>query len=165
MKKLMFAFALVLMLCGSAFATVDCFNAKGSLLVADVHGLSFESDYYQNTSFTLSNITSTAVTCRVTVYDQNGDDISSNGNVYVAGNSANLINVSTSGTFEIPANSTRIYKIQNSNTTRFSGYAVIEWTSDSEKQRKALIAGMYTFFRSRSEKFTWGSQLNNGQPF
>ncbi len=166
MKKLMLALALTLLMCSSVFAMgQECFNAKGSLLVANVHGSSFASNSNHNTALTVSNITNKAVTCRVTVYDQNGDDISSKGNAYTTGNNANLIKVSAGGTFEIPANSTRIYVIKNSNTTRFAGYGVIEWTSDDAKLRKALIAGMYTFFVGGSEKFTWGSQLNNGQPF
>ncbi|WP_147822610.1 hypothetical protein [Salidesulfovibrio onnuriiensis] len=164
MKKLMFAFALVLLLCGSAVAVEDCFNAQGSALVPDVKSRYGNNSQFIITCMTISNITDSAVTCRVNVYDDFGNDVSTSCHVSVGGVAGGFKYESTGqNTFELAAHATRTYVFKSS-SIGMAGYAVIEWTSTNKKLRKALIAssryeGMAgSYFASRS-------LVNNGQPF
>lgn len=164
MKKALFSFALVLLLSATAFAAD--FDAKGSAIVPNINGSSYSSTSYVNTSLTITNITGTDVKCRVTIIDHDGRDVSAWGKVLTGGDTAGLKVLAThTNTFDIPANSTRVYWIKESKSVRFIGYGVIEWTSTEPMHRKALIAGMYSMSRSGDEKYAYGFPVNDGQPF
>ncbi len=167
MKKLMFALAMVMLLCGTAFAE-DCFNAKGSAIVPGMYARYSGSNIYQSDHVIISNIDNTAVTCRVTVYDQDGNDVSSYCKLYTGGDNQTLEELSSGvNTFEIPANSTRLFQFYQSGMTKcMIGYAVIEWTSSDAKQRKSLVASLRSNGKWGSGTF-YATQLliNNGQPF
>lgn len=156
------ALSLVLLLCGSAFAS-DVFNAKGSAVAPGLM-LRDRGDLYDYVEFYISNITESNVTCRVTAYDNDGIDVTATyGRVYTKGHV--VIPTTEPGVFEIPANSTRMFQLHKEGIkTPIHGYAVIEWTSP-ENKRKALIASGRRF-RGRSDR-THSSTLpvNNGQPF
>jgi len=165
MKKLMFALAMVMLLCGTAFAE-DCFNAKGSAIVPCVMARYHSSSYFVKTNFTISNITDSDVTCRVKVFDHDGNDVSTNCSVSTGSDSTSYKKLSTGvNEFVIPAHSTRIYNFFKNNMAKsIAGYAVIEWTSSNENLRKAIVAttrmnGVAGQFYSNM------SFINNGQPF
>ncbi|WP_147822611.1 hypothetical protein [Salidesulfovibrio onnuriiensis] len=163
MKKLMLALAMVVMLCASASATVDCFNAKGSALVPSVISRYANDSQFLKTNMDISNITGTEVTCRVKVYDQNGDDVSSNGSVWIGNSIGGFTQLSTGNTFKIPAHSSRLFSFFTDGKS-VNGYAVIEWTSADEDLRKALIAGSRIVGVS-GQKCSSHVLINNGQPF
>ena len=86
---------------------------------------------------------------------------------YTPGGTTSLTEVSSGvNTFDIPANSTRMFQFYQSGMPAILGYGVIEWTSTDEKQRKALIAGVMTYNRQHVDSDAATKHLvNNGQPF
>ncbi|WP_147820131.1 hypothetical protein [Salidesulfovibrio onnuriiensis] len=169
MKKLILTtLALVLLMSASASATVDCFNTKGSALVPSMYTYYISNTNWRTSLLHITNITDSEVTCKVTVYDGNGNDVSSYSKLlkdsFGAGTNGEVIATGVS-TFIIPAQATRVFSFHYDNLNKFvMGHAVIEWTSENKTLRKALIAG----FRSRAKSgnnFEAQFPVNNGQPF
>lgn len=164
MKRLMIAMLLAVLMCSSAMAAEGCFNAKGSTLVSDVLCRNKSDSQFFKTNLSISNITSSNVTCRVKVYDHNGDDVSTSCSIWVGSPTGSFVSVSSGkNVFEIPAHSSRIYSFLTDQKS-VVGYAVIEWTSDNEDLRKALIATKRYEGVSR-ECFAAMCNINSGQPF
>lgn len=167
MKKLMFMTAMVLVLCNGAAAT-ECFNAKGNALVPHVRSYYADSTAFQSTAFSVSNITGSSVVCKVTVYDHDGNDVTSYGGVYSGSSNSGTSTVVAqgTGTFNIPANSTRVYRFEHKSPSAIYGYATIEWTSSDAQLRKAIIAGTrITGLVYGDSYFTSQGSVNNGEPF
>ncbi|WP_147820515.1 hypothetical protein [Salidesulfovibrio onnuriiensis] len=156
------ALACVLLMAAPAFAQSD-FNAKGSALIPGMVAR-HKDGYMDYTNLILTNITGSPVTCKVTVYDHNGNDVTADNSRVVSGN---FQTISTgTGTFELPANSTRVYQFWKKNSnTMIHGHAIVEWTSSDNTHRKALI-GTVRHFREKGDKaFGTSLLINNGQPF
>lgn len=168
MKKLLFAFALVMLMCGSAFA-VECFSAKGSAVVTGVRVINYGATNNDQSEITVSNVSNTSVTCKVTVFDHAGNDITSSCTVFSGkynGSAGSTLIASGTGTFELPAGNTRVVSVWNGNVnTVVYGHAVIEWTSADNKLRKALIASLRTWARNGSANYCTHTMTNGGQPF
>lgn len=168
MKKLMFAFALIMLMCGSAFA-VECFSAKGSAVVTGVRIVNYGATNNDQSEITVSNISNTSVTCKVTVFDHAGTDITSNCKVFSGkynGDIGSSLIASGTGTFELPAGNTRLVSVWNENANAVVyGHAVIEWTSADNRLRKALIASLRTIARNGSANYCTHTMANSGQPF
>lgn len=163
MKKLMIVLAIVILLSSVASAE-ECFNAKGSTLVPSMICHHTNSTQYNSTRLDISNITGTEVTCRVRVYDQDGNDVSSHCTIVKGSSTSSFSTISTgSNTFSIPAHSSRIYAF-STNGKSVNGYAVIEWTSTDENLRNALIAG-YCYMGVSDKIYSSMAFVNDGQPF
>jgi len=147
--------------------TAEAFDAKGNAIVP---GLFIE--YISNTDrywaiICISNTTSETVTCKVTVYDGDGYDITNIGTLrHVATGSTQSVAVpSTNGEFDLPPLSTRMFSLYQASTCFYNGHAVIEWNSSQSTLRKALvatriIAGYWNGVYSQSE-----DDINGGQIF
>ncbi len=159
--KTILAIIVVLMMCGSAMAETD-FNAKGSIIVPNIWTYNTSSSSWVFSYINLSNITGTDVQCKVTVYDNDGNDVTHFSKVYTSGQSIYTEVSSGTGEFDIPAHASRIYSIKGSQP--ISGYAVVEWKSSDPKLRKALLAGM-TMLYNYGGVSVGICELNNGQPF
>ncbi|WP_291329918.1 hypothetical protein [Desulfovibrio sp. UCD-KL4C] len=166
MKACVLSMAMLMLMCGAAGA--DEFKAQGSALVAGIdHRYVSVLDFYA-TSLRLSNITGEPVQCKVTVFNHNGEDITSYGHVLTGGSSDLQVILGGTGTFDIPPYSSRIYELKSSTLKQsVTGYAIVEWTSDNSKLRKALI-GVITRLRVRPADASTSQterDINNGQPF
>ena len=156
-----------LFLCLSSNLTAEAFDAKGSAVVPGlfVEYISSTNTYWA--ALYISNTTSETVTCKVTVYDGDGNDITSIGTLYhvASGATHSVVAPSTNGEFDLPPLSTRIFKLYNGSTSLYTGHAVIEWNSSQSTLRKALVAtriigGYWNGVYSQTE-----DDINGGQIF
>ena len=134
-----------------------------------LHTFSESNTKYEVTHVTISNISNTSVQCRVTMYDHDGNDVSTLCTVSTGGgiSGARRLTLSTGvNTFEIPAHSTRTYSFWDENMPGTIGYGVIEWSSTDTQQRKSLIAGVFSYGKRYTEGFYATKYLvNHGEPF
>jgi hypothetical protein len=118
----------------------------------------------------ITNITDDSIQCRITIYDHNGNKTPTLGQVYTGSESV-AWNVLESGVeqFEIPPNATRRFvysKRKQGAVGSLYGKAIIEWSSDNLKCRKALIVKSITIGMSgQGNCYSSAVLLNNGQPF
>lgn len=160
---------LLVLFCGSALAETT-FNGRGSAIVNNVRAYNPNSTYNEQTEFAVTNISGSAVTCRVTVYDHDGTDVTSICNVY-SGNknsTSSALIASGTGQFELPAGNTRVvsFHAADASVGIIYGHAVIEWSSADTNLRKALIASLRVFARTGADSTgTSLTMINNGQPF
>ncbi len=164
-KLSMLSVAILILTCGSAIA--DSFNGKGCTLVP-VTVFWGHSRNYTQTSITVSNITGSTVKCHVILYDHDGNEVDSIGTVQSGAIGSHETTISTgTNIFELPPNSTRRYTISKTNTVfGICGYAVVEWTSNDSKLRKALIGEVWRTGIAGGDLYYSGNYiLNNGQPF
>lgn len=151
---------MVMLLTTNAFAQ-ECFNSKGSLIVPGMYATYVSSTYEAASHIFLSNVTGSSVDVKVTVYDQDGNDITTGHSMIIAGAAPTL-----GGTFTLPAYSTRLFKFYNSIANQhIYGHAVVEWTSADSRVRKALIGTMYRQQKIGSSYTNTDYVLNGGQPF
>lgn len=173
MRKLttcLLAMVLTVFVFGSASAQ-STFEGRGSAIVTAVEAI---NDSHNNTSneIFITNITGSTVTCKVTFYDQNGNDVTEISNycrvMTGSDSSSGLTTVASgTGTFDLPPFSTRmvLYRYTSSQSKHMMGHAVIEWTSQDSRLRKALTAKMrYSRFTS-TQGWASSSPINGGQPF
>ena len=141
MKRFMsvvLSMVVVLMMCGGAMAE-ECFNAQGSAVAPGLLFAYRGAGDWTSPYIILNNITDKSVQCRVTVYNQDGTDVTSFGYVLTGGSSWITVSSGT-GDMEIPAYSTRIYSINPSGGQKaIMGHATIQWKSDDVKLRNALV--------------------------
>lgn len=165
MKKALVAMALILIYCGSA-AAQDCFNAQGKALVPDFTWYYVSSGSNETPHLTVTNITGVPVRCKITLYDDQGNDISNYGRV-CAGGTTNWTTVATNtGEFELPAHSSRFFYATTSGAQKcIVGYAVIQWTSDDPMLQNALIAGGHMIRSDVAARAGGKFFVNNGKPF
>ncbi|ACS80708.1 hypothetical protein [Maridesulfovibrio salexigens] len=164
--KIVLAVAMVLLMSGGAMAQ-ESFNAQGSALVPNMVYSYNDSNLLKYTSMYLSNITSSDVQCKVTVYDHNGNDVTYLGTVVTGGNGVETVLSKGSGEFAIPAHSTRCFTLGRDHIKiAVMGYAVVEWKSSDTTLRRALIGGVRTPAKSSSYHGKGGTAyINGGQPF
>ncbi|TIH12943.1 hypothetical protein D0S45_16610 [Marinifilum sp. JC120] len=165
--KFVIAMAMVLMMSGGAMA--QGFDAQGSALVPNVVYSYHTNNYTQYTDIILSNITSSDVQCKVTVYDHNGNDVTSLCKVSTGSDNTGIPVAVVSGAelFDIPAHSSRMVVVGRDHIAKYIiGYAVVEWKSSDTTLRRALIGGVKTPAKSSSYHGKGGTAyINNGQPF
>lgn len=152
--------------CGTALAVG--FNARGSAVVNGVKLTSSGSTTYIETRIYVTNITGSQVTGRVTIYDQDGNDVTSYCSVYTGDQSSKNIKLleSGTGTFELPAASTRVVRFCKANLNKcIVGHAVIEWSSDDTHLRKALIATSMRIKYQTDQAFSTMVTANGGNSF
>lgn len=158
----------VLFMYGTAFAQTD-FYPNGSILVPSIEFSHFpgNSNSYFNTSIIVTNITDKTVKCRIGLYDQDGADFTTFAKVYTGSYTQSHILISTgTGDFELPPHATRVLSLNESPTpVQLWGHAIIEWSCDDPKTRKALIAGIRLFRKSLGSEGLSVTYINNGQPF
>ncbi len=168
MKRLMsvvLSMVVVLMMCGGAMA--EDFNAQGSYLIPHIKGLrNGKNGSYDVTRFYVSNITESAVQSKIIIYDQNGNDVSSYGDVY-SPSGANWQHIIAGGnTFEIPAHSTRMFEFaRDSVNERTIGYGLVLWKSSDPQKRKALVGSTEYYYMDGARGFGGAIYMNNGNPF
>ena len=159
LMKSLLAVIVVLMMCGSALAQTD-FNAKGSIVVPNIWSYKQLPSSWLYTYINVSNITGTDVQCKITVYDNDGTDVTQYSQIYTRGSNYYTEVSAGTGEFDLPAHATRTYSIKA--TPSISGYAVVEWKSSDPQLRKALVAGMLVLYNNSGVGI---SEINNGQPF
>ncbi|WP_147822607.1 hypothetical protein [Salidesulfovibrio onnuriiensis] len=169
MKKLtvlLAAFVFAAAFAGSGFAQ-EGFTPRGSAVVPGIlvrHG----NDNWLNMNILLiTNISASDVTCRVTVYDENGNDVSNLCSVSTGapGSSVETIAQGT-GTFALPPASTRMVYVYRSDMKRaIMGHAVIAWDSENDKLRKALMAVHRMRTDAGNRGHTGAIAVNGGQAF
>ncbi|WP_432736561.1 hypothetical protein [Maridesulfovibrio sp. FT414] len=125
---------------------------------------------YIDNNFIVTNITDDTIECRITVYDQNGNIAPAFGQVYTGSDTNPWILISSAtNQFELPPNSSRIFiysKRLQGNTGAVIGRAVIEWSSDNTKTRKALMGKVIGIEMCGTNGVRSNAiLLNNGQPF
>lgn len=167
-SSILAALILTLSFLASANATVT-FIPNGSAIVPGLQSNYIDLNRYVSEIMIISNISDNDVQCRVTVYDHDGNDVSTRCNVYTGGAlpGTGAVTVSTGiNIFDIPAHSTRAYSFKEDSAPGMFGYAVIEWMGTDTQQRKALIGSMTT----HGKRYSGGVYankilINNGQPF
>ncbi|WP_147822612.1 hypothetical protein [Salidesulfovibrio onnuriiensis] len=164
MKKLMLALAMVVML-SSVAAAQECFNAKGSAVVTGIVSYYADNQWRDFNSFWVTNISSSAVTCRVRVFDQDGMDVTNFCSVSTGSSGKKFKTIATgTGTFELPAGATRMVHFIATNHA-IMGHAIIDWTSEDNNLRKALISTFRMYKTEANRGFMSTTPVNNGQPF
>lgn len=164
--SLMAIVLLIVLLCGVAQATE--FQTRGSAVVTGMDSRYIHSTAREESNFWITNIAGSTVTCRVTFYDHDGNDITSYCSIYSGNNSngSSVLIASGTGTFTLPAAATRYVQLSVGTASKcIRGHAVIEWTSEDTSIRKALIAqGRRNRIEGdRSEAIS--ISVNNGQAF
>ncbi|WP_147822615.1 hypothetical protein [Salidesulfovibrio onnuriiensis] len=164
MKKLMFAFVLVLLLCGSAVAE-EVFVSHGSAVVTGIQCR--KGTWTDVFNLFVTNISGSEVTVKVTLFDHDGNDRSSICKVSTgsaSGNGATSVSTGT-GTFTLPAGATRIVAAPSSLNGMIYGHAVIEWTSADSRLKKALMATLQKTISYGDKSYGFMANVNGGQPF
>lgn len=164
--KFVLAMIMVLMMSGGAMAQT-AFNAQGTCLVPHVTGHRSSSEWTV-TRVHLSNITDSAIHCKIDIYDHNGNDVSSYGSIYsVSTDGVNWSYIMTAGNeFEIPAHSTRMMEFTRGTVpNRIMGYGVVKWKSNDPMKQKALVG--FVRIHTANSIHAYGGEvfLNDGQPF
>lgn len=162
-KISLLSLALLMLLCGVAQAQTTCFGAQGSATVPGLFTIYGSSTYHAASHIFLSNVSNTTVTCKVTLFSNEGVDITSS--------YSEVLNQGTTVTtgandFEIPAGGTRMlrFKTSNTNDQRYA-FALVEWKSSDPKLRKALIGMHYRQQTVGSSYQVSDTNINGGQPF
>ncbi|QJB56149.1 hypothetical protein [Pseudodesulfovibrio sp. zrk46] len=162
-KISLLSLALLMLLCGVAQAQTTCFGAQGGTVVPGL--LTYYSSTTANAASHLyvSNVSGSNVTCKVTVFDKDGNDVTASYSQVFSGGT----NVSTgTGTFDLPAGSTRMYRFKTSQGGgSIYAYALIEWKSDDPRLRKALVAMHYRQQAIGSSYQMSDTSVNGGMPF
>ncbi|WP_432736695.1 hypothetical protein [Maridesulfovibrio sp. FT414] len=168
LMKFVLAMAMVLMMSGGAMA--DDFAAQGIVLLPGLTaGYTGPSSSWYNI-ISLSNITDKEVTCKITVYDHDGNDVTNHGQVYTGsyGITSRKLLSSGVGDFAIPPRSTRLFLfgIVNTGLKTIDGHGVLKWKSTDTDLRRALIGSIrqIRIFGAGSGSNT-NVLINNGQPF
>ncbi|MBG0774165.1 hypothetical protein [Oleidesulfovibrio alaskensis] len=141
------------------------FQPRGRALVTGVEARDEAWDFITNLFIT--NISESDVTCRVTVYDHDGKDVSSLCNVFTGNRIGAPVQLRAgNGSFALPPGATRMVRIwaQGMVPVVF-GHAVIEWTGADAQTDKALIAAIKTVRSGGGGTYGFMSQVNGGQPF
>ncbi len=150
-------------------STTIPFETRGSAVATGVLALSSSTSYMVQSTLYVTNVSGADVSCKVTFYDQDGNDMSSILSVY-SGNNSGVGNTTIStgnAPFSLPAGNTRSISTYKTNLNkRIMGHAVIEWSSENGTIRKALIAEGRRITSSGSNS-AYGSTItvNGGQPF
>ncbi len=166
MRACVLSVAMLMLMCGAAGA--DDFYPQGSVLVPNLIFQQYNANNFFYQYITITNITDKSVKCRISVYNNDGNDVTSLGRYCTGSSSAGVgIQVSSgSGEIDLPAHSTRLFALDGANTPQvFHGYAVIEWSSSDSQMRKALLAGGWCLRNSGGEQSGGQITINNGQPF
>ncbi len=166
LRVVLLCITMVMFVCGAAIAE-DSFGAQGSALIPNLVYYNTQVHHQSTPFIILSNITDTDVQCRLTPYDDAGNDMSSMVNTLRGGTQGLWVSVAQgTGDFEIPAHSSRLVTINIGRPNTGVGYAVIEWKSNKPKMRKALIGGVTT--TTTSVNGVQGQSkvlINQGNPF
>jgi len=144
-------------------------SAHGSAVTTGIFSYYLSPDKYYMGNIYVTNISNADVTCRVTVYDSEGNDVSSLFKVYAGNKDPQILVGSVSEPFPIPASCTRdVNLFSDAPNTYVLGHAVIEWTSDDPSVQKPLMAEVWRQQRVNSEgksAFCAATLVNGGQPF
>jgi len=156
---------MVVLMCSSVFAQ-GTFVPQGSITVPFMASWGNSLNFYQTNIF-LSNITGSKVTCKITPYGTNGNEVTQYLGVASANDFGHDILISKGiKKFEIPAHSTRYASmVVNDAVKSIHGYVLIEWSSEDTVARRALIGDVRKFGCRLKEAFGGWYPLNNGQPF
>ncbi len=158
---------ITLFICGSAFAQQFNFNAQGSAIVPNIATWYMSSNNAAHAHIVLSNITDSTVTCQITVYDHEGNDVSSRGKVFTGDNIGTwtIVSVGTN-TFELPPYGSRSFMTDGTKQQRsMFGHAVIKWKSTDPKLSKALVGGYRFHGKEPTGNFDGTTLINSGTPF
>ena len=165
-KRMMQCLVVLSFLLMSTLSLAD-FTAIGSAVVPGLQ-VRYASDTEKEIStIYVSNTTNTDITCKVTVFKQDGTDITSSYvTVYTLVSSIVTYVTVTDGEFSLPAHSTRIIQISTTSLESIRGYAVVEWGCDNAPMRKAIIASRAIWMlRASGGSYAHGSEVNGGQIF
>lgn len=155
---------IVFFACGVVNAS-EPFEARGSAVATGMFCRYLQSPQVQS-SLIISNMAGSPVTCKVTVYDHDGNDVTSLCDVLTGSTTNSAVVVTQGGTFELPAFATRSVRFINKNVPGFYyGQAVIEWTSNDPRLRKALHAKLILLKEDGSRTGYAMSSVNGDQPF
>lgn len=162
--KFVLAMAMILMMSGGAMAQ-GCFNAQGGVMVPGMYHVYRGGADWLSTYLIISNISDKDVSCRVTIRNQDGLDVTHLGGILTGGNDWAVVS-SGSGDFDIPAYSTRVFHLQPSSPSKLIvGYAKIEWKSTDTRLKNALIASGFAHRVYSAGRSEFHIPINNGQPF
>ncbi len=171
MKRLVqfFVLSMAIFLSSTSYAQTN-FNAQGSTTVSGMYyAISAKYITLVYPWLILTNTSSSTVRCKVTIYDNDGNDVSTLG--LAPKDTDRAINTDTDGSFEIPPHCTQRYvmKPRNMPDAYMMGYATIEWKSSDTQLRNALIGSMRSYTEIGKAPYTTTSttqvQINNGQAF
>ncbi len=144
------------------------FKARGSALVPGLKYWYVSGSSFLYTQLYISSITNTMVDCKVTVFDHEGNDVSTDCVILTGNNSgANTVVVSTgTGEFSLAAGATNQVRIRAAQAGTFIfGHAVIEWSSEDTKIRQALIATADRQKELNGRAYASMIPINGGLPF
>lgn len=166
---MLIATLLITMAASPAIAS-STFNADGKAIVPGIRSRYASSTNHYHTTIALSNVTSCDVTCKVTLFDQDGSDITSSlfsitkpGGI--SSDSATTIS-DVEGEFTLPARSTYNLVFRSlTSSHRVDGFVKIEWKCSDETIQKALMAVSRTFFRTSISEYCDKSVVNGGELF
>lgn len=171
MKRLaVFVLTLVVCLASASMSfSSEIITSGGKVFVNGLYTQYISSTNHSTFQIFVSNVTSVDVTCNITVYDQNGStNCTSYGDVYAASTSGSgwVEEYSGTGEFALSAHSSRVYMINpSSSMPNAMYYVVIEWVSNDETLRKAVIASARSVQNIGGAYFTSQTSVNGGQIF
>lgn len=144
------------------------FEARGSALVPVITAKYDAPGNYYATNIFVTNITGSPVDIKITCYDHEGNDVTSNSAVFTGkttSNSPTLLATGT-GSFQLAAGQTCYFQLSMTNTSRFIvGHATIKWDSSDSHLRKAVVAAATRYIRTNEHFSDLYIPVNNGLPF
>ncbi|MGL1863537.1 MAG: hypothetical protein OCC46_13520 [Pseudodesulfovibrio sp.] len=165
--KYLFVVAILsMLLCGAAQAAD--FEARGSAIVPGLQMHSSSSSVLSYSVIRVTNTSGSDVSCRVSVYDHNGADVSSLCSVITGNSSAASATTLSTGTglFSLPAGHSRYIWIYKSNWNKVMyGHAVIEWDSEDTSARKALVVSGERYINYGTKAISVMLPVIGAQPF
>ena len=171
MKKCQYLFLAVvaaLLMCGSAMAAD--FETRGSAVVIGLEAAVITStNYKKRPKIYVTNISGSDVTCKISLFDHDGNDATSY-TVYTGSSTsyAGALVSSDNAPFTIPAGATReINAWPNVSNENIKGYALIEWSSEASHIRKALAINASLYSQGTSTGIVYQTSLTviGNQPF
>ncbi|ACS78348.1 hypothetical protein [Maridesulfovibrio salexigens] len=149
---------LVGLMVGNVFAQETVFKPQGSAFVS---GIAYHNDGNfagPMVDISVSNVTGKTIECKITILDDDGNDMSSMGSIVRGGMNSYTVVKSGTGSFSLPPHATRKFTMEYSSAVKYMlGQAIVQWSSDDPNLARALTASVVQAGSA--------SPLNGGQPF
>lgn len=152
--------------CLLSMATIASANS-GSAVLPAYYFNGVDSTTYSWTGIRISNITSSPINVKVTLYKQDGSLFSPITDYIATINVQNFIsNLSdASCTFTLNGNATGIISIRKSPSPETFGYGKIEWNQDSNSIYGLIAFSSFAQFVNGQITSRYSVEINSGKPF
>lgn len=149
-----------------------CFAASGSAVMPVCKNYKISNQETYNSIIYLSNITGASIDIKITIFNYDGSVVKDPAStLFRVGNVSSFNGNPTSNnsaTFTVAANNSAYFIFENATSSSY-GYAIIEWTQDSNVIYGLLCHAREFHYRdispSITREYAYSIPINGGQPF